>query len=135
MARGRRPKEMIADAGPRERLPVAPDHFGPDARDEWDRVVPLLVERQVLTDADLGLLERYCWQISVAIEAERLVSRDGVLMPNRFGELRRHPATMLAKEASLLARQIGAELGLTPVSRSRPAIRDDSADDDLLALV
>ena len=33
-------------------------------------------------------------------------------------------------KAMASARQMAAELGLTPVSRSRPAIRDDGDDDD-----
>ncbi|WP_240336803.1 hypothetical protein [Tropicibacter sp. Alg240-R139] len=32
---------------------TAPDWLSDDARDEWDRVMPILAERQILTIADL----------------------------------------------------------------------------------
>ena len=43
---------------------------------------------------------------------------------------RKHPAVAIENDASTQARLLAAELGLTPVSRSRPAMRDDQPDDD-----
>jgi P27 family predicted phage terminase small subunit len=46
--------------------------------------------------------------------------------------MKRNPAVGIQSDAMTRARLLAAELGLTPVSRSRPAIRDDADDDDLV---
>ncbi|SIS65159.1 phage terminase small subunit P27 family [Paracoccus saliphilus] len=101
----------------------APDWLDPKARAEWDRVMPVLTERRILTDADLGGLENYCIAIGRArqMEAAIQVEADPELML-KF--------VRVQDKAMASARQLAAELGLTPVSRSRPAIRDDEDGDD-----
>ncbi|MEH2517555.1 P27 family predicted phage terminase small subunit [Bradyrhizobium sp. AZCC 1610] len=89
------------------------------AKAEWRRVMPDLVERRILTNADLGSLESYCIAIGRVRELEKLL-RAGI-DPKLF---------RMQDQAIKTARQLAAELGLTPVSRSRPSIRDDNQDDD-----
>ena len=101
----------------------APDWLAEDARKEWDRVMPVLVERKILTDADLGGLENYCICIGRVRETEALIQAGQE--PEVMLKLAR-----LQDKAMASARQLAAELGLTPVSRSRPAIRDDGDQDD-----
>lgn len=102
---------------------AAPDWLAEDARREWERVMPILSQRRILTDADLGGLENYCICIGRIRETERLIQSEG-------------EADMQLKlirvqdKAMASARQLAAELGLTPVSRSRPAIRDEDDQDD-----
>ncbi|WP_334437271.1 P27 family phage terminase small subunit [Bradyrhizobium sp. AZCC 1610] len=81
--------------------------------------MPDLVERRILTNADLGSLESYCIAIGRVRELEKLL-RAGI-DPKLF---------RMQDQAIKTARQLAAELGLTPVSRSRPSIRDDNQDDD-----
>lgn len=108
-----------------------PKWMGEDAREEWLRVMPILASRRILSAADLGGLENYCIAIGTAREAERLIQQYG-LVTTTDGSLKRNPAVGIQSEAIKTARLIGAEMGLTPVSRSRPAIRDDEDDDDPL---
>ncbi|MDQ7775536.1 MAG: phage terminase small subunit P27 family [Paracoccus aminovorans] len=101
----------------------APEWLAEEARKEWDRVMPILTERRILTDADLGGLENYCICIGRVRDTEALIQAEA-------------DAEMMLKlirvqdKAMASARQLAAELGLTPVSRSRPAIRDDEDGDD-----
>ncbi|WP_410824836.1 P27 family phage terminase small subunit, partial [Methylobacterium oryzisoli] len=62
-------------------------------------------------------------------EARRLIAREGMTFMGASGP-KRHPAVGVMNEAMGLALRLAAELGLTPVSRSRPAIRDDEHDDE-----
>ena len=101
----------------------APDWLAEDARREWDRVMPVLTERKILTDADLGGLENYCICIGRVRETEALIQAGQE--PEVMLKLAR-----LQDKAMASARQLAAELGLTPVSRSRPAIREDGDQDD-----
>ena len=101
----------------------APDWLSKEARKEWERVLPPLVERRILTCADLGTLESYCICVGRVRDTEALIQAEtnGEAMLKLF---------RAQDKAMASARQHAAELGLTPVSRSRPAIRDDADQDD-----
>lgn len=101
----------------------APDWLSEEARKEWGRVMPDLTERRILTDADLGGLENYCVCIGRVREMEAAIQADPE--PDLMLKLIR-----VQDKAMASARQLAAELGLTPVSRSRPAIREDDDRDD-----
>lgn len=121
--RGRKP-EIVAAEGKSDILSIiAPDWLADEARAEWNRVMPILTERRILTDADLGNLENYCVAIGKVrgFEADFQAETDTGLRLKLFRAQDKAMAT---------ARQLGAELGLTPVSRSRPAVREKEEGDD-----
>ncbi|MGJ3264865.1 MAG: phage terminase small subunit P27 family [Salinarimonas sp.] len=116
---------MQTDANAMARVPNPPAWLSKDAKAEWRRIMPLLVERRILTDADMGMVESYVIAVGTIREAQRILAREGLTMGSR-----KHPAFAIQNDAMTTARLIAAELGLTPVSRSRPAIREDACDDD-----
>jgi P27 family predicted phage terminase small subunit len=97
-----------------------PEWLSPDAKREWRRIMPMLIERKILTEADMGSVENYCVAIGRAREIERLIQSEG-LTPQLF---------RMQNQAAATARQLAAELGLTPVSRSRPIVSDDAEPED-----
>ena len=103
----------------------APDWLSADARDEWERVMPILAERRILTVADLGSLENYCICIGRVRETEAAIQTEAE--PEMMLKLIR-----VQDKAMASARQLASELGLTPVSRSRPTIREDEDSDELV---
>lgn len=127
--RGVKP-HLVVDNAAVSKAPPVPTWLSKDAKAEWRRVVPILVERRILTTADLGSLENYCTAIGQVREMERQLQRDGHVIDTDKG-LKRHPAVGIQSDAMTRARLLAAELGLTPVSRSRPALRGESAGDDL----
>lgn len=127
--RGVKP-HLVVDNAAVAKAPGVPAWLSVDAKREWKRVVPILVERRILTTADLGSLENYCTAIGQVREMERQLQRDGHVIDTDKG-LKRHPAVGIQSDAMTRARLLAAELGLTPVSRSRPAVRGESAGDDL----
>ncbi|GLK76703.1 terminase [Methylopila jiangsuensis] len=97
-----------------------PAWLSKDAKAEWKRVMPLLIERRILSDADLGSLENYAVSIGRVREIERLIQSAGV-----------DPALFRMQDKAIqTARQLASELGLTPVSRSRPALNEEPDEDD-----
>ncbi|CEG09484.1 putative phage terminase, small subunit, P27 family [Afipia felis] len=128
--RGTKPN-MKTDTAAVKALLRAPTWFSKDAKAEWHRVMPLLVERRILTEADLGSLENYCVAIGQVREMERTLQKEGHVV-EIDGVPKRHPAVGIQSDAMTRARLLAAEMGLTPVSRSRPAIREDDEDDSLL---
>lgn len=131
--RGTKPN-LAADPKGMGAIPRPSPWLSKDAKAEWRRVVPLLVERRILTDADLGTLELYCNARGVALQAQRELAASGLVFVTTSGQVKRNPAAGIVAEFSGLALRLAAELGLTPVSRSRPAIRDDEGDDEDEAL-
>ena len=136
--RGVKPR-LVVDNGAISRAPAAPAWLSKDAKAEWRRVVPILVERRILTTADLGSLENYCAAIGQVREMERHLQEHGHVF-EAFKEtedgivstgMKRNPAVGIQSDAMTRARLLAAELGLTPVSRTRPAVRGDSPGDDL----
>jgi P27 family predicted phage terminase small subunit len=111
-----------------------PDWLSMEAKAEWRRVMPMLEKRRILTDADRGSLENYCCAIGTVREMERTLQAEGHVYTVK-GIPKKHPAVAIRSDALTQARLLAAELGLTPVSRSRPKVREDpDAQDDLFGL-
>ncbi len=127
--RGVKPR-LVVDNSAVSKAPPAPSWLSADAKREWKRVVPILVDRRILTTADLGSLENYCVAIGTVREMERQLQRDGHVVETEKGT-KRHPAVGIQSDAMTRARLLAAELGLTPTSRSRPPVRGDTPGDDL----
>jgi P27 family predicted phage terminase small subunit len=104
-------------------VPRAPSWLSKEAKAEWRRIMPLLVERKILTEADMGSVESYCVATGRVRQIEALMSASGTVEP---------PLFRMQDKAMQTQRQLAAELGLTPVSRSRPAMREDADDADAL---
>jgi P27 family predicted phage terminase small subunit len=105
------------------RAPPVPSWLSKDAKAEWRRVMPTLCARRTLTPADLGTAENYCVAIGHAREIEREIQKSDTLNGTLF---------RLQDKTMQTARQLAAELGLTPTSRNRPAMHgndDEHADD------
>jgi P27 family predicted phage terminase small subunit len=79
-----------------------------DAKAEWRRVMPVLVERRVLSGADLAACERYCEATGDIAIARAAIATQGAYVENRLGELKRHPAFATLRESTAEARRWAA---------------------------
>ena len=120
--RGIKP-QLVVDNGAIKKAEPAPSFLSKEAKAEWRRVMPALVKRRILTVADLGGVENYCIAIGRVRQVERQIqASDGEIDPG---------LVRMQDKAIQTSRQLAAELGLTPVSRSRPVIREEGDDGDL----
>lgn len=119
--RGRKPASIAAGTSPLLDVPRPPIWLSKDAKAEWRRIMPDLVDRRTLTTPDMGMVEAYCVSIGRIREIEHEIRAGGSIDLKLF---------RAQDAATKTARQIAAEIGLTPVSRSRPAVRDDATPDD-----
>jgi P27 family predicted phage terminase small subunit len=115
--------QLSADRDAIGEVPNAPTWLSKDARAEWRRIMPLLIERRILTTADMGSVENYCIAIGQIRQLDRAIKIEGLIIKTDKGP-RANPAVRLQADAMSRSLRLAAELGLTPVSRSRPAIRD-----------
>lgn len=122
--RGAKPFTIVPASSPVRGILDPPEWLGEDARAEWDRVAPILIEeRRTLTVTDIASLANYCVAIGQAAEASRIITKEGMTFQSKSGP-KKHPAVAIRSDAMTQARLLAGELGLTPVSRSRPAARD-----------
>ncbi len=103
-----------------------------DAHNEWKRVVPVLDSKKLLATIDNTLLTDYCICWARLLEAERLVSREGMVLETERGWVK-HPATTVAAGCRQQLKFYIGELGLSPSSRGRIDLPggDDEGDDVL----
>ena len=120
--------QLSADRDAIGEVPNAPTWLSKDARAEWRRIMPLLIERRILTTADMGSVENYCIAIGQIRQLDRAIKIEGLIIQTDKGP-RANPAVRLQADAMSRSLRLAAELGLTPVSRSRPAIRDFEDDE------
>ncbi len=124
MTKGRKPSSITTGTQPVRQVPRPPAWLSSDAKAEWRRAVPSLVERRLLDVADLASLENYCVAQGRVREIERQIQATGF-----------DPALDRAQQKAMqTARQLAALFGLTPADRSRPTIRDGADDDELAFL-
>lgn len=132
--KGRKPDNLPAADDALVRIPSPPAWLSKHARAEWRRVAPTLATRQTLTIGDLALFESFCVAAGAVRDAQDAISRDGAYYAAENGLLKRHPALSAQFQATATLRQCAAELGLTPVARSRTGMRPDDADSDPLPM-
>lgn len=102
-----------------KRKPKAPVHLSRLAVMEWDRVMPLLIARGLITKADLGIVEDFCLTRGLIVELEARRRAKGADMPKLL---------RLQNAAMLTAARLSASLGLDPSSRARLLAADDGLD-------
>ena len=124
--KGRKPSNIVA--GSMIDVPPPPSWLSRQGKAEWKKVAAILVERQHLTDADLGTLAAYADAVGQLVEMTTIINSEGAVIATEKGP-RKHPAISIQINARNQVRQLAAELGLTPVSRSRPSVRDNSNED------
>lgn len=108
------------DRDPLTKAPLPPRYFSAFAKAEWQRVMPRLIQDRIITTADLGGVENYCLACGVIRELEAAMRTSGEI------DLK----LLRAQDKSMqTARQLAAEYGLSPTSRTRVGGRDDDDDD------
>ena len=128
VVKGRKPGSIVTGSHALTKVPPAPAELSADARAEWKRTARILVARRHLTLADLGALESYVIAIGMRDDARRTLATDGTTYVAANGLIKAHPAVSIMRDALSAALRHAAELGLTPVSRSRITANDETED-------
>src|SRR5690606_5520585 len=76
---GRRPLPPD-EPQPEVAAPKCPSHLKGEARREWKRIAPELVELGVLARVDRAALAAYCQTYARWVEAEEVIADDGLIM-------------------------------------------------------
>ncbi len=116
---GRRPLPEHEPQPPEFKTFEPPKHLSTVARKEWRRVVPILVESQLLTEADITALGAYCESFAMWVEAQAKIREHGLLVmtPNKIPI--QSPYVSIANKSLANMCKFLSEFGLTPASRTR----------------
>jgi P27 family predicted phage terminase small subunit len=118
--------------------PKRPSSLSPDARREWNRLVPQLEARGSLTPADGPALLLHCEIWARWLNCQSQLQKDGVTITTTFfsksGEertaLKQHPCLKIAQDCEKSLRQSLHSFGMTPQSREKvtPAAAEQKPD-------
>lgn len=85
----------------------------------WQTVMPELLANKILTVADIHNVEAFCMAYARWRQAEREITRLGVLIMDDNGRYSKNPAFTVVNETKKQMATFGGLLGLDPSSRSR----------------
>ncbi len=110
-------------------IPQPPAGLPKAAKDEWRKVVPDLLARNVLTETDMTALANYCIAIARVQECAKILARGAIIKaPDKTPKA--HPAVRIQHQFLETARRYAAEFGLTPVGRQRAGGKSAKPSDD-----
>jgi P27 family predicted phage terminase small subunit len=113
-------------------IPQCPKHLNAEERELWAEIGQELYDLGVLTNVDAGVFEVYVTGLArlrrVKAETEKALIFEG---PN--GGPIHNPYLAIENKAKEQVMKAGAELGLSPASRSRVSVKKPKEDVDILA--
>lgn len=117
---GKRPlNDNEPDFGKPKEPPTPPGHLGRYGKTEWKRIIPLLMQAGVYTEADMGVLAAYCQAYHRWVEAEKKIrAKKTLTFITDKGYEMQIPEIGIANTAMKQIKEFAKEFGLTPSSRT-----------------
>ena len=115
---GKRPLNM-REPKPVTAVPTCPAHLSPTAKTEWKRLAHYLHELEVISQLDRAALAAYCQAYGRWVEAEKKLKETPPLLRTPAGYIQASPWLAISNKNLVLMHKFMAELGLSPVSRTR----------------
>ena len=114
----------------------APSDVCKEAKEYMKTVISKLEETRVLEDVDIAALDMLARNYSMFINASKQIDKEGTTFINTQGNVTKHPAVTIAKEAQVQAVKIMQDFGLTAKSRSKlPKLEKKEEDSPLESFV
>lgn len=115
-----------------DRAPYAPRFLGAEAKKEWRRIAPVLLDLGLYTDLDYAALVAYCSAFGRMIEAERELGKQASPIRTTDKGYEHQTAWLSIRNAAAKeVRSLLAEFGLSPAQRSRVTAAGAGAESDL----
>lgn len=97
--------------------PPPPDYLGPEGQASWESACEILIDREDLTEGDLGVIEVYAANHQTFKECCRTLAAEGLIVENSRGSMSAHPAVTVRKQAETQLALAAMQLGFSPKSR------------------
>jgi P27 family predicted phage terminase small subunit len=117
--------------------PEMPAYLPTQARAEWKRLVPLLLEMKVLSRSDGAALGLICLSLAQVIKSNAAIEKYGMVCATLdqltgVAVLKANPAVKILSDAMRRSQTGFASFGLDPASRSKLIAGSSKGDDDPL---
>ena len=112
-------RELPPAFKPEAGVPSAPRELSKEARAEWNRIVPLLREENILALVDLAALVAYCDAYGTWQKATRVLTAKGLTFKTPMNYVQQRPEVSIAHQARKQMVDFAREFGLTPSSRAK----------------
>lgn len=110
-------------------IPTCPKHLDKAAKAEWKRVATELIAAGLLTTVDRAALAAYCSAWSRWIDGETNIQKFGTVIKSpKSGYPIQNPYVGVANTALDQMRKFLIEFSMTPASRSRLQVSNESSD-------
>ena len=109
-------------------MPEPPAHLSEEALAQWDLVAPQLNAVGMLAKLDGTAMEMYCVAYGNWVHAQEKIRQFGPLIKHKSGALQQSPYMQMANKSFEQMRQMIAEFGMTPSSRSGLIAEKDPLD-------
>ncbi len=120
-------KEPKPDAG----IPECPDHLQGTARTEWKRITQELHKLKLISRVDRAALAICCSAWADYVKACGKLKTQGEVIISDNGGMYQNPWMAIKKRSMEQIMKFYAEFGMTPASRSRVKVDDESPEDEL----
>lgn len=105
---------------PKPYVPTCPRWLGHEAKAEWRRIVPELMQLGLLTKIDRSALAAYCGAYEMWYEAKKSLDEAGTLVQvTESGYVAPRPEVGIINSALKTMKAFLAEFGMSPASRTR----------------
>ena len=112
---------------PSSESPGCPSRLGVVGRNEWKRICNELEMLGVISLAERAAILRYCHAFQQHHECEAQVKKDGRWQTNfKTGAITEHPASKAARDLARQMIQLLSAFGMTPTSRTRLAVKEQT---------
>ena len=115
----RKDRGNAAEPQPEASIPACPSHLNKEAKKEWRRLAGELYVLGLLSRIDRAALAGYCQAYGRWVMAEEHLTQEGLTTKAQSGYEQPSPWLSIANKSLEQVRVLGAEFGLTPVSRSK----------------
>jgi P27 family predicted phage terminase small subunit len=96
---------------------LCPPELGPVAKKEWKRIVPELIERDLLQSLDMAVVSLYCSAYAEWLAASDAIQKYGAIIKTPSGYPVQSPYVAIANYQGSVMRRCADELCLSPASR------------------
>jgi P27 family predicted phage terminase small subunit len=127
-SRVRGPHKSGIDAPPG--VPSAPGWLCDIAREEWERILPMLEASKVMSPRHQQTLACYCDSFADMVQADAELKEGGTTIVDEKGRVSNHPAWLRKRDARNQMLKFASEFGLTASALARVSAVENAPKED-----
>ena len=125
----RKDRDKGENPAPAPGVPNCPSFLKGEARREWKRVAPELAGLGLYKELDRAALAAYCSSWGMYVEVDKVIREEGLTYLNSRGRELLRPEVAIRRQAISQMKAFLTEFGMTPSSRGRIILPENTTDE------